>query len=519
VPLSSATKSKLNIFQFEAESKAPETDKPPAKQITISLSSDDKESPLLEKHQGTLEFGAHHVSQLSSRQDTANQRINPPTTPAGRLALPDLIGMVDVQSVEQEISPDERIMWDHDANAVHSSASSYGALKRAKKRARSSSPTSSPAHVSSDFSGRSGAFNLHRLNLSLKTPQADPANDLWGRYGLNAEQATVEGPPLPALAHIMYTSSPQSSKEGIFRSEGSLRKSMGRSNSCGTDWPKRRKLVMAEEQPLEDVFTESFNVGPSKLSLVSALLGKVQDGYSSTGKPKRTMEPSSSSPMGNIAFLSRQEESSPLRQVLNQPSMSLNNVEAAVDCPSFEDIEPAVSANRLKDDSDSSDYGDFDDEAFEESMVGVPNTNSVSTSAGLLEGGTQSKTLSWDEPHVESSADKETTYNQETRKNDDEEFGDMDEDTCAEDLENIVARYDSGPPVVDAMSSKSVKRAEGVEDGASKSIAETEVSGAESGDEFGDCFSDTDFEAAEAAATQSLQHSASSQAPVRIKFL
>jgi hypothetical protein len=522
VPISAATKNKLNIFQFGANSKTPESNKSLAKQITFSISSDDKENTVLGKAQDSLESGAHHVSQLASRQDNAPQGMNPPTTPAGRLALPDLIGMVDVQCVEQEISPDERIMWDHDANAVHSSASSYRALKRVKKRARSSSPTSSsPAQASSHFSGKS-AFDLHRLNLSLKTPQADPVNDLWGRYGLNVEQATVEGPPLPTLAHIMYTSSPQSSKNGVLsRSEGSMRKSMGRSSSCGTDWPKRRKLVMAEEQPLDDVFTESFNAGPSKLSLVSALLGKVQDGYSSTGKPKRAMGPSSSSPVGNTAFLSGREESSPLHQVLNQPAMSFNDVEAPVDCPPLGEVEPADSAKRLKDDSDSSDYGDFDDEAFEESMVRVPVTNSVSGSVGLLEGGTQTQTLSWDEPHIRLSADMGTTHDPASRKNEDDDFGDIDEETCAEDLESMVARYDLGLPVEDAMSSTLTKGVKGVEDGASKLVAETKVSGsgAESEDEFGDSFSDTDFEAAEAAATQSLQHSASSQAPVRIEFL
>jgi hypothetical protein len=41
---------------------------------------------------------------------------------------------------------------------------------------------------------------------------------------------------------------------------------------------------------------------------------------------------------------------------------------------------------------------------------------------------------------------------------------------------------------------------------------------ADSGDEFGDEFSDVDFEAAEAVATQSLQNLASSPPTVRKKF-
>src|SRR5277367_4300730 len=67
VPLSAATKNKLNIFQFGVDSKTPESNKSPAKQITFSISSDDKENTVLEKFQGSLESGAHHVSQLASR--------------------------------------------------------------------------------------------------------------------------------------------------------------------------------------------------------------------------------------------------------------------------------------------------------------------------------------------------------------------------------------------------------------------------------------------------------------------
>ena len=144
--------------------------------------------------------------------------------------------------------------------------------------------------------------------------------------------------------------------------------------------------------------------------------------------------------------------------------------------------------------------------------------NSISTSLGLLEEGTQSQTLPWDELHVGRSADMETTCNPPSQKNEDEDFDDMDEDTCAEDLEFMVARYDSGLSVEDAMSSGSVKGAKGFKTGASELVTQTKVSGAESEDEFGDNFSYTDFEAAEAAATQSLQHSANSQVPVRIKF-
>jgi hypothetical protein len=518
VAISSATKNKLNIFHFGAQSNVPTADESAAMQ-TFTESSDDKENAVLEKKPENLDTGVGQVSKVSSQYDSANPRTNAPTTPAGRLALPDLIGMVDVQTIHQEISPDERIMWDHNANAAHSSASSYGVLKRVKKRARSSSPLSSPAQSSAHFSGRSEALDFHRLNLSLKTPQRDPGNDLWGRYGDPVEEPITGGPQLPALAHIMYTSSPQSSREVIMpRGEGSLRKSIGRSNSCGTDWPKRRKIASTEEHALDDVFTESFNVGPSKLSLVSALLGKVQEGYGSAGKPKRTMEPSSSSPLENTPFPSLREESSPLRQVRSQPTVPSSDVKFPIGRPSLGNVKPADATNLLKDYSSSSDYGDFDDEAFDERMVEVSNTNPASMSAMIPGRSTQMQLPSLDEVRVAHAADMETTSNPASQNNEDE-FGGMDEDVCPEELESMVARYDSGLPVEDSISSGSAEAGRGVDAQASKSLAQKKLSRADSEDEFGDEFSDLDFEAAEAAATQSLEHSAGSSAPVRIRFL
>lgn len=181
-----------------------------------------------------------------------------PSTPAARLALPDLIGMEDVRRVVQDISPEDRIEWDR-----HSSASSFG-LRRAKKRARSSSPISSPAVQ------------------TYLNPQINPSSELWGRYSLSGSNApTPQETTVPALAHIMQTSSPRPSKDGTTpRSVAGFR----RTTSCGSQFPKRRRVTGLED---DDIFSECATIGPSKLSV---LIERVQEGFAQT-KQSKVVEP------------------------------------------------------------------------------------------------------------------------------------------------------------------------------------------------------------------------------------
>lgn len=442
-----------------------------------------------------------------------------PSTPAGRLALPDLIGMADLRNAEQQVSPDERIMWDHEASMIHNAASSYGALRRVKKRARSSSPvSSSPAQASAHFDGKGEAFDLQKLNKSLRTPQADPANELWGRYGLNSKDTTPQAPHLPSLAHVMYTSSPQSSKEpGVLRSE--TKRSIGRSNSCGTEWPKRRRIGPAEDQHMYDVFAESCNAGPSKLSLVSALLEKVQEGYTSSAIPEEAEDPSHSSPLPSKTTLVKREERSPLRQVTNQSFSSVADTKFTHGSQRSGNGDGARS-EPLRVGSPSSDYGDFDDDVFDEDMNEVIERNSVLSSAKVPTPAQPHR-----QPHVmdtkhhfQPGAMVKDQSKPKLTRDEDDEFGDIDDDSFAVDLENIVAKYDSTAMTNPIASSVPVEAGIGLVDGTSKPSRKDVVPEADSGDEFGDEFSDVDFEAAEAVATQSLQNLASSPPTVRKKF-
>jgi DNA replication ATP-dependent helicase Dna2 len=497
-PISSTTRNKLNVFQYEAEWNDSKRGRPLASasdpveledKENIATNSGDKVSNQIAKQ--SLNFS-------SKTAESSKPRVEPPKTPAAKLALPDLIGMVDAKKVEQHISPDERVTWDHNAS-IHSSISSYGALKRAKKRARSSSPTSSPGQASTHSISNGEAFDLHRLSQSLKTPQRDPSLELWDRYGLSTDKGAPQEPQIPALAHIMYTSSPQSSKDALPRSEGTLRKSMVRSSTCGTQWPKRIKAEAREQGHGGDFFSEPFNTGASKLSLVSTLLGKVKEGYTSTEMSNPYIEPSSSSPipLGRKALV-KMDGSSPLSHVRTVAVKTEASKEIRPDDdPSHQ---PQLPVGKLGYDiaSNTSDYGDFDDDVFDESMAEATNTETASLptiEAGSLVESQQPSSL-----HTVAGM---------TPQEDSDEFGDMDE----ADLEDIAAKYDTN--VSSEVMTDSIRAGLDQKDGTGKAALEHVNVGSD--DEFGEDFDDNDFEEA-AAATQSFQQSASTMPSVRTRF-
>lgn len=424
-----------------------------------------------------------------------------PKTPAGKLALSDLIGMVEVPDQNLNVSPDDRLMWKHDSNAVQHLASSYRALHRGKKRARSSAPvSSSPSHVSE-------AFDLHRLNQSLKTPQ-----HVQGRAPSSAEKNTTpQLPRLPALAHIMYTSSPQSSRQN------SLKKPISRSFSCGTDWPKRRKVVEHEGTIQDDIFVETCNAEQKKLSLVSALLGKVKEGLPTAGPGQRWSHNTCSSPDEGILLCIKEEESSPLRH-LNEASEFRENAAVAVGSQREEATELSAH-HEVHIESSSSDYGAFDDDMFVEDVdVQItPQPAASTTSAPLFEPEIVAPPVS---PRPELARDALLLDEQPERDNnldvDDDEFG-MDDEAFAADLEDIVAKYDTASSTEVYTTVPTATTNMSIVDPTKIATGDVSIEGG-SDDEFGNDFSDVDLEAVEAAATQSLQHIDTCSSSVRIEF-
>lgn len=389
-----------------------------------------------------------------------------PSTPAGKLALLDLIGMGDVRRSVQAISPDERIEWDNEKSSTDGGSATRG-IRRAKKRARSSSPIGSPATASAHFKAKTETFN----------PQLDPGSEIWGRYSLNGSGTTTPQGPVPTLAHIMPTSSPRPSKDGTTpRSISGFR----RANSCGNQFPKRRRVGGHEN---DDVFTEPMNVGPSKLSV---LIERVQEGLT---QPKSYLENRTSVP-------SSPQEIQPVQDEI------------------MKEVSPKVPVRKS---SDSSDYGEFDDDELDatllEEIVAAPITDPESKADPAM-------TTPVPPPPIRRLLVQETSFStvgskseDKTVKADRDEFDDSDDDTFYAGLEQIASQFDKRAQHVNP-ETPAVKNDSGL------SPREIPASKADSEDEFGDDgLDELDFEEAEASATQSIQQTANSLIPVRSRLL
>jgi hypothetical protein len=402
------------------------------------------------------------LKKASQDQPTLPQLRNDiPSTPAGKLALLDLIGMGDVRRAVQSISPDERIEWDNEKSSTDESSVTRR-VRKSKKRARSSSPLGSPATASAHVKAKTETLN----------PQLDPGSEIWGRYSLNGSGTTTPQGPIPNLAYIMPTSSPRPSKESATpRSIAGLR----RANSCGTQFPKRRRVGGHEN---DDVFTEPMNIGPSKLSV---LIERVQEG-------------------------------------LSQPKAQLVNRNDAPGTPKEEQptqdeiMEDISSKPPGKKSSHSSDDDEFDDDELDatllEDIVLAPIPVPASKPAAM--------TIHVPLPLIRRLQEQKESLSIASSKSKDkalkaekDEFDDSDDDIfCA-----VASQFDKGVQRVNA-------EAPAVQNRGGMAPQKVPISKADSDDEFGDDgLDDLDFEEAEASATQSIQQTANSLIPVRSKFL
>ena len=235
---------------------------------------------------------------LSQRSENKDLR-DCPQTPLGRLPLSELLASAEDSSRQHlNLTPIERVLWDNSPVVPDVRP----AARRKRKRAHSSSPASSSQNeTSTHFMGAKPAVDLHTLQKALKTPKADPADDLWSRYSLNTELVDRKSPTAPGHAYLVHSSSPQTPATHLQRENGSLRRAL----SC-IEWPtsvaKRRKLYHSSSQgsSARDGGTIA-SVEKSKLSRVSLLVEKIHDGLS---KPRTlpnddtSSEPSVSSPAG-----------------------------------------------------------------------------------------------------------------------------------------------------------------------------------------------------------------------------
>ena len=446
----------------------------------ISLLSDDEKENLNAINIETQPEPGNTTSLVSLAIEQQNNSF--PSTPAGRLALPDLICMGDVQRVVQEISPEDRIEWD-----LRSSSSQLG-VRRAKKRARSSSPLSSPGvQVSAHFNSKGESVDT----------QIDSGLELWGRYSLNGSNLpTPQAATLPAIANMMLTSSPQNSRGNTPRS-GMFR----RTSSCGTSFPKRRRIGCSQK---DDVFTESANIGPSKLSV---LIERVQEGLARpapTPKKQRLNHKAD-----GIHRPCRSNSTSPIQQEHN---------DTAIPTPQ--------TTHELKKNqkSQGSDYGDFDDDDVEEaslltcfpskqnrSLICDPIPSKSSSRPKPYSQGPVNESCHADKQHPPGVCQRKESIPTQGNPRDDNEFDDSDEDLFAAGLDDMVASFSNNTQPVNAQDDSKQLLDKSLPIKSSLVVDDSD-------DEFGGGDLDiVDFQVAELAATQSIRQSSNSVLPVRTR--
>lgn len=302
-PISEATKSKLNAFQYH-----------PQDEPDDALTEDEKT--------------AKGESERRTKSHTAD---NVSHTPTAKLSWQELLEPGLSTDDDTNTSPNERLLWDNRQDPHYLAALSPMLSRRGKKRARSSSPASSPAAEHP----QTPSVNVQKLAQALKTPHADPTLELWDRYSFTETESTSasKGIANPALAQLMVSSSPRPAKDVTPTPQnGDLRRAV----SAGLNWPKRRKI---EKSRSAGQVTDSQREleAASKSSMVTALLNTVSSSIHDPS-PCRTNKYHAESPLQRTKPVE-----TPAPPLTKQP------------------ISPRV-------DKASSDYGDdeFDDDAFME---------------------------------------------------------------------------------------------------------------------------------------------------------
>ncbi|KLU86599.1 DNA replication ATP-dependent helicase dna2, partial [Magnaporthiopsis poae ATCC 64411] len=351
-PVSTATKTKLTKFRFDgpgvgstAESGLPATKReaPGGGAVTTTEDGSNKEN-----HQA----GPTGSSGKAQPQILTSLAPGVATTPVAKLAWQDLVRMGEATQVEEqdEISPSDKLLWDKPYDPEGSFMSPL-LPRKGTKRARSSSPVSSPANPNFD----APVVNVRKLTSALRSPHADPAIDLWDRFSTcRTSKDTPLGAADPTLAHLFVASSPRPTKGATAAlSDSSLR----RAASCGNHWPKRRRIGNSTvDSPTSRLRHAAYP--DSKSSLVSDLLETVTGELEkSNASQHREMMQRSPSP--------QKRRASPMRQ---QPT-------EGADVPIFKlpANQPSSSSDTALGDEDlrkaadqSSDYGDddFDDDTL-----------------------------------------------------------------------------------------------------------------------------------------------------------
>lgn len=446
----------------------------------------------------------------------------PPSTPATRLPLADLIGNAEDairHAPVKEQSPEEQIGW------IPNSSNSALTPGHRRKRAQSSSPLSSSQNEASTHFFNKEAVDMQKLQNSLRTPHADPAADLWSRYAPGTCAGADETPlglKLSAFASLINDSSPHS----LPRTPGGSVSGLRRWASCGIEWPaskaKRRRVHAASREQQDDVFVDDQERTstdlPSKISRVGMLVEQMQATLAQPSQQAKRGGPSSSSPLPEkVSFVDGYAASPPKdRQPHDSGMLHIPQSRSFMD--------DQENGNAGIQPSQSTEYGSADID-----LDGMDNDQDVTVAQPLedqplpLDPTTQNYTAAGYEPHRSRS---HYTPLLDAVDEDMDEFGD-DCDLTVEDLENAVSLFDTRSML--SQDQQPLSQGAGLPDKRNssqprtvKDVASTSVLNVQdifddvSDDDFGGSdLDDEQFAAAEVAATQAYQTGAATRNPVR----
>ncbi|KAI1263284.1 hypothetical protein F5Y18DRAFT_134578 [Xylariaceae sp. FL1019] len=471
-PVSEVTKNKLNAFNFRPNPNLQESSDP-----FKSCSKDSNDA-------------GNTVKRDEKPQEAKPEPRDSPilpvpstsvSTPTSRLAWQDLIGGTETKVEEDDPSPNDKIQWNTKQQPKY--GMSPMPRRRGNKRARSSSPASSPAPSSK---ATTPAVNVKSLSQALKSPRADPAIELWDRFSLSGSiaAATPLGTTNPALAQIMMSSSPQPSRvQNSAYADVGLRRAI----SCGTHWPKRRRVdrVGTDMPPRDHPAIDESPSGNSKSSMVNALL-KMKSVTSDTGRS--TAVQAQRDALKSPSPRKKQQDRASRRLGSPEPRTAQLGDET-VALPETTTIGRGTAASDLIE--SSSDYGDddFDDDTLMSLDVDINPA--------------LSKQVPLPQPQENDTIQTEGRALPAQDLSSDDEFGDGVDDDLLAVAEGLVSQIDYA---CDRKQDTTLAKFVTPTKPEVASIQREDYEQDSYGDDFGDDFGgDFDFEAAEIAATQSVR--------------
>ncbi|KAI9801004.1 MAG: hypothetical protein M1825_003538 [Sarcosagium campestre] len=506
--VSATTKSKLKAFQFTHPSMPPTRT---AGSMDVPTGEDRlkvrRQQPKIER----------------SPKDSLNRSPCAPQTPANRLPLAQLLGNnEDGPSAASKISstPDEQVYWKQ-IRSPNSSASIEAtpvpSVPRGQKRARTSSPLSSPhehPESSSDIRVAPDPQAAHAQE-SFKKQQTDPAAELWDRYSVTRRTGDRSEPcadPFSACAHLFDGCSPRP-KNGDWPPGAAA--GLKRSASCGIEWPtslSNRKLPLGANSvvtkgPICTLPKVAEELGKSRLSKVNFLVERVQESLS---KPA-TARPSSSLPVPRRNRLTRKT----LETIANDSSTDEDVKRPRTADPPSKVADGAalhVSGLRNSPQESSSEFGDLDAADFGEA---IPDAVDFKAGAEASEQHLPLDPGSQGRIHVDAVEEPKAIDDDFFASDLDDDLINLDDDEAITEstgtLSTGMAHAHSSPKKCQNMSiSPSRTRAGGTRRDDEKRPASSQ----ESEDEFGDLSDfDIDFATAEAAVTSKSSSPPHSQLP------